>query len=133
MSVKAKPAAQVPCEGGDGNFNQDCSEKRTKWKGSDISQTPELRLSDSSTGRAKQCEQGAVVQHQATAVLQGMCVHLETCKALFTKDCAVLRLQNSRETIDKDHFRQTGDAVRFIVVTFLLHQSYLRASVFTLR
>lgn len=64
------------------HFYRDCSEKRTQWKGSAICQPPELRLSDSSTGRVRQGERGAVVQHQGTAVLQGMCVHLETCKAL---------------------------------------------------
>lgn len=53
--------------------------------GNRVSHTPELSLSDSSTGRVRQGERGAA-EHQGTAVLQGMCVHLETCRAL-TEDC----------------------------------------------
>lgn len=86
-------------------FYQDCLEKRTRWKGSDVSQTPELRLSGSSTGRVRQGERGAVLQHQGTAVLQGVCVCTWKRAMLCSQRTAQFyAYKNSRETIDKDHF-----------------------------
>lgn len=70
--------------------------------GNHVSQTPELSLSDSSTGRVRQGERGAA-EHQGTAVLQGMCVHLETCRAHGGLQRTVLHIQNSCEPIDKAH------------------------------
>lgn len=64
----------------------------------DDSQTPELSLSDSSTGRVRQGERGAA-ELQGTAVLQGMRVHMQPCKAL-TKDC------NAQLYTYKSHVKQ---------------------------